>query len=54
MSYETDIKTRITLFCKDNTKRVITVIGHKTVTDATALGRDLEGNNLKYATVAIL
>ena len=53
MSKENELqgKTLITIFCKDGTKRVITVIGNRNIGFAEALGKDLEENNYKSASV---
>ena len=51
---QNEIKTQITIVCKDGSKRVINSIGMWNVGMATDLGKDLEATNFKYATVNIL
>lgn len=42
---KSEYKTKITIFCKDNSTRVITCEGRYSLQMATDLGRDLEGDN---------
>ncbi len=51
---EEQIKTKIVIFCRDNTRRIINVIGNYNIGMATSLGKDLERGNFKYASVSIL
>lgn len=56
MSKENELqgKTLITIFCKDGTKRVITVIGSRNIGFAEKLGQDLENSNYDKCSIKIL
>lgn len=41
----TEFRSRITIFCKDNTTRIVNVIGRWTSDSAKELAKDLEGQN---------
>lgn len=47
-------KTQITIFCRDKSRRVIVSEGIWSTSMAYALGRDLEYENFKYATVSVI
>ena len=49
MQLEDSFKTLVTITCNDGTTRVLNVIGRWNSQAATALGKDLEGDNFKYA-----
>lgn len=52
MIKETDIKTIITVHCVDKTQRIINVQGYWTISMASSLAKDLEGDNYRYTTIS--
>jgi len=50
---ETDIKSQITVFCKDSCTRVINCWGAYNQSSAAKLGQDLEGQNYLSVSVVI-
>lgn len=48
---ENEIKSMLTIFCKDNTKRIVQVIGNYNMNSAILLAKDLEHEN--YLSVEI-
>jgi len=48
---QSEIKSKVTIICKDGTKRIVNVEGVHNQSWAETLGKDLEGNNYSSATI---
>lgn len=48
-----EYKSKITIFCKDSSVRVINVVGRWSQQMATQLGQDIEMNNFWQANVVV-
>ncbi len=54
VNVNTDLKSKIVVYCKDGTKRIINCIGRYSEFHAVNLGRDLEYDNYHKAEVSII